>query len=242
VSKWERSELSRRQLLEAAGVTVGALVAGNVVDPSAGAAGAVPSAVEIPRQVKVGLTRVFPRDRWTGSVGGKPVSVVTNEPNSRSHAKGSFGGDALDVHWTVSPNSSHHCTTKLHGSFGAQAADLVGHFRLSPDFLFEHGHVHGTLGSRKVDVTAKPARATAHDPRPVRTRGTVGSVVIDLLFERSAQRTDHFSPVARLRGTVGGEKVHFEAAFGVDTLSVGGVWSGPTDVLALVVGSLLYFV
>ena len=76
----------------------------------------------------------------------------------------------------------------------------------------------------------------------MRTGGTIGSVVLDLLFVRAAQRTGHFSPVARLSGMADGKKVHLEATFGVDTLSVGGVWSGPSDVLALVLGSLLYFV
>lgn len=242
----EYAAVSRRRLLGAVGLALGAVASASVVgNPPAGATtdwawtGAGPL-------LEVGLTRVFPSSKWTGFVGGERVSVAVAEPSGRGRARGIFAREPIDLHWTVGPDSSRHCRAELQGTLGTRAgvesANLVGHFNLSSDLRLASGRVEGTLGRQRVQLSAEAVPpSSSSGSHAVRVRGSVGPTLLDLLFEHSASRPGAAQRSARLSGTIDREKVHLDVGFGVDTESVGGVWSGPVDVLAIALGTLLYF-
>jgi len=174
-----------------------------------------------------------------GTVGGKAASFRGSL--SGSTVKGSMLGTAFKAGITqrdqVPDGSNFVTTTKLSGVAGGVPTGLLGTFTVGSNFLFEYGAVTGKTAGKSVKVFALPNK-NFDTSSAVTVAGQFGdtpfSLVADIpVGERGA-----------ITGTIGAKAVHFALtpSSGTNqTTRITGRYSGPLDLLALIVGAATYF-
>jgi hypothetical protein len=178
----------------------------------------------------------------SGSVGGRRANMTGSYFGST--ITGSLHGVTLKAQLAEKDQSPHGSgfvtTTRLTGTMGGQATSLVGLFTTDARFLFEHGTVTGTHAGKKVRVSLTPNASFDSVGYAANVKGTFGSTKLALVANLpGAQR-------GTVTGSVGGKKIHLTrtstgTSAGVPSTRLTGTYSGPVDLLALLLGTISYF-
>ena len=141
----------------------------------------------------------------------------------------------------VQTASGYLTTTHLETTVGSGFSSLVGEFSLNPDHSLRSGAISGGANGRGAAVGVDPAPDTTSGDS-VTINGMYGSTRVALTA--GVPSGSPFTVV----GTIDGRKVHFDVTpghvapgQGFPTLRVTGNYSGPADLLALIIGSIAYF-
>jgi hypothetical protein len=176
----------------------------------------------------------------TGTVDGKPATFTG------SVFGGFVSGSALGVpvkgtiakRDQVPDGSNFVTTTKVAGSVGTVSTTLLGTFTIGSNYLFEHGTVTGQSANEPVQVHVVPNHH-ADTSSAVTVTGKFGGAKVTL---------DAVIPVGQrgsISGTVDSKKVHFDVtpskAGDGQPVHLAGHFSGPSNLLALIVGAVSYF-
>ena len=188
----------------------------------------------------------------TGTVAGlkgtATGSLYGSSPGQPSSIKGTFGGLALSALVSQQdqvPNSTGLLTTtKLAGSLGSAVSSLLGQFQLDGDAIFQKGSVAGTTRGRPVSVAASPDSSSGSVGSAATVSGDFGGVPFSLVANL-AQSGPGGEP-GTVSGSVGHKRIDLEihptnlkGDFSI--LRLTGTYSGPSDLLAIIVGVVTYF-
>jgi hypothetical protein len=177
-----------------------------------------------------------------GRVRQQPGRSTFDGPSGTSTVRGSVAGVALTAlvaqQDRVARPSGYATTTNLTGSVGRALTSLVGAFDLDAGNLFRQGTITGADQGRIFRARAQPNLV-----------GGIGSAA-DLSGTIEATPFALFAnlPVDRLgtgTATIGGHRDHFEMSpttqhGNFPTVRLTGDYSGPIDLLALIVGAIAY--
>jgi hypothetical protein len=188
-------------------------------------------------------------DMWGGSLSRRMfiarglVATSAINPNDPSFIAGTVAGRALTALLAqqdqVARPGSYTTTTKLTGSVGKALTSPVGAFDLDSGYLFRQGTITGTDQGKSVRGKAQPNLG----------RGIGNAADVSGTFGATP-----FAPFANLpvdhpgtvTGTIGGHRDHFEVSpttqhWNFPIVRLTGDHSGPTDLLALIVGAIACF-
>lgn len=183
----------------------------------------------------------------TGTVGGLRTgaagSLYGTVPGQPSRINGTFGGLTLSALLSqqdqVPSDTGLLTTTKLSGSVGSSFSSLLGQFTLDADALFNHGNITGTTQGMKVAATARPNSAFG-STSAVDVSGNFGGVPFSLVANLPVGGS------GTVRGNISSKSIRLDVhptnergAFSIIRLT--GTYSGPTDILAIIVGTIAYF-
>jgi hypothetical protein len=177
----------------------------------------------------------------SGTVGGRRSDMTGSFFGST--ISGSLHGVAVDAHLAekdqVPHGSGFVTTTGLSGTVGGVATALSGVFDIDATFLFQHGRVTGTHHGHKVNVRVTP-NTTFDDTSAVDVKGTFGTTKLSLVANLPV---GHRGTVT---GSVGGKKIHLNltptgANGSAAVTRLSGRYSGPVDLLALLLGAISFF-
>ncbi len=174
-----------------------------------------------------------------GTVAGTEVQLRVAAPSHHGSASGTFSGSEVAATWDLDDNSSSHPEPggSLAGHFGDEAVSVRGRFHLDPGFFFDRAHITGALGARPVELDVTAAEGGLGSTNTVVIDGTVGETAFDLSAALSGDLTR-----AKVRGTVGDRPVRLDASkVEPATVRIVGAYEGPSALLAVIVGSLVYF-
>ncbi len=174
-----------------------------------------------------------------GSIAGRPA-IFKGSPYG-GVVNGSMLGTSIEgaiaQRDQVPQGEDYVTTTKVSGSLGTTPTDLLGTFTVDSNFLFKNGLVTGKTARKPVKVLALP-----HKDFDTSSAVTVGGDFGDTKFSLVA-----VIPVGgrgSISGMVSSKSVHLDITpLEADQLSIRltGNYSGPTDLLALLVGAVSYF-
>ena len=183
----------------------------------------------------------------TGTVNGKPVhakgSLYGTPHGGPATVTGSLSGHPLAAiltrHDQVPRGSGYVTTARLTASVGDTALVASGAFRLDANYLFVNGDITGTDRGLTIEVTAGPRSSSDGTGYAAKLQGEFGGVRVAIvatshpidLDRSSGQRAPTASTCTSMRiaGPRGSSRIT-------------GTYSGPTELLALIVGSIAYFV
>jgi hypothetical protein len=137
----------------------------------------------------------------------------------------------------VPHGSDYLTTTHVSGSFGSVPTKLLGNFSLDSSYLFKKGTVTGRTGQKSVEVVALP-HADPETSSAVTVAGRFGATTFSLVA---------ILPVGgrgSISGSVASKAVHLDVTpleSDLLTIRFTGTYSGPSDLLALIVGAVSYF-
>jgi hypothetical protein len=178
----------------------------------------------------------------SGTVGGRTSHMTGSYFGSSIN--GSLDGAALDAQLAekdqTPQGSGFVTTTHLTGGMGGYATTLLGVFDLDAHYLFQRGLVTGTRHGHKVHVRATPNSGFGSVGAAADVKGTFGTTPFSLVANLP---TGHRGTVT---GTVGGRKIHLVrtqtgTSGGAPSTRLTGTYSGPADLLALLLGAVSYF-
>lgn len=175
----------------------------------------------------------------TGSIGG--TSAVFRGSPFGGQVKGSMLGTSLEGAISqrdqVPQGSNYVTTTKVSGAVGKGPTTLLGTFTVGSNYFFEYGTITGETLGQPVKVFALPNK-NFDTTSAVTVAGQFGVTKFSLVA---------VIPVGgrgSLSGTVASKAVHFELApvkGRAQSIRLTGKYSGPRDLLALIVGAVSYF-
>ena len=173
----------------------------------------------------------------TGSQDGKRVDVTALIPRGSGHASGTFAAQPVDAHWNIAHNGSPDQTVlpaTVVGTLAGVAASLSGIFDLGSSFLFQSGTLKGTAGGSPVQ--ARAMNAPGESTSSVSVEGDFAGTPFSLYGTISGDLTSGY-----VKGTVAGKAFNVAASSRSQVVDVTGSYVGPPDLLALIVGALIYF-
>jgi hypothetical protein len=170
-------------------------------------------------------------------------SLYGTVPGQPSSIKGTFGGLALSALLSqqdqVPSGTGLLTTTKLSGSVGPAVSSLLGQFTLDTGALFKQGTITGTTQGMNVAATATP-NSTFGSTNAADLSGNFGGVPFALVANLP------LGGRGTVRGTVSLKSIRLDVHptnergdFSIIRLT--GTYSGPTDLLAIIVGTIAYF-
>jgi hypothetical protein len=175
-----------------------------------------------------------------GSIGGKSA-VFKGSPYGGGVVKASMVGTSAKAGIAqkdqIPQGSNYVTTTQVSGSFGSTPIKLNGVFSIGSNFLFEYGSVTGEAARKPVKVSVLPLKDAT----------TSSAVTVAGEFGETKFSLKAIIPVGgrgSLSGTVAAKSVHLDIdPLESDQLSIrlAGKYSGPSDLLALIVGAVSYF-
>jgi hypothetical protein len=239
----DRGRFSRRVLMGQS-LVVGA--AASLIESDAALAPAA-AAVTAPTNLRAAAVKLVINPAAptpvTGTVGGR-----------RSRAAGTFFGSTIvgSLHGTtftaklaqkdqVQHGTGYVTTTHLTGTMGGRATSLQGVFNLDSQFAFENGLITGTHAGQTVSVQATPNASFHSTGSAANVKGTFGVTPFSLVANLPLGQR------GTVTGTVGGQKIRLTltpkrtAPGKTPTTRLAGTYSGPVDLLALLVGTVAYF-
>ena len=169
------------------------------------------------------------------------VDLAIN-PNDPSFIAGTVGGRALTAllaqQGQVVRPGSYTTTTKLTGSVGKALTSPVGAFELDSGYLIRQGTITRTDQGKSVRGRAQPNLVRGIG-NAADVSGTFGATPFALFANLPV---DHPGTVT---GTIGGHRDHFEVSpttqhWNFPIVRLTGDYSGPIDLLALIVGAIAY--
>jgi hypothetical protein len=158
------------------------------------------------------------------------------EFNSRSTGiTGAVAGESTEVRLQTGDNSSSTLVpASLKGSFEKQPVSLLGDFQLAPSYLFESGSISGNVGRDQIRAQVAPAPGSSSSS--VQVSGSYGPTTILLHAEIAGDLSS-----GTVQCITGGSPVHLVAKQSRGAHRIVGTYAGPPGLLALITGSLVYF-
>ena len=221
--------LTRRAALAAGGGLVAAFLAG-CSSPSHGSDGIDSGGSGI----AMSYTNSSP---LTGFQDGKRTDVTAPMPQGSGHASGTFAAEPVDARWNISYNGTSDQTVvpaTVAGMLAGVAASLSGTFNLAPNFLFESGTITGMAGGPS--VSAEAARAPGASTSSVNVHGDFAGTPFSLYGTLAGDLSSGY-----VQGTAAGQAFKVSASRQSQKVDLRGNYSGPSNLLALIIGTLLYF-
>ena len=177
-----------------------------------------------------------------GTMVGHSVELAMQVPHSHAGATGTLAGDEVTVTWVVADNSETHpdLTATMTGTFAGQPVRLKGVFHLGTSYFLDHADIEGTVAGQKLTARIVPASGGFSTSSTVAADGTLGAAEFGLYGAVNSSLTR-----AVVAGTVEGHSVRVSLEVRRNrarSVSIRGTWQGPLPLLALAVGSALYFV
>jgi hypothetical protein len=172
-----------------------------------------------------------------GHVGGSDVQLL-GQWGHQGSLEGAWAGEALTVSWRVEASGvSRAPAGELTGRFGERDVELRSSFQLSERWLFEAGEVSGNVGSDELQAKLAPATGGLGGHAVV-AEGTLGAIEFEVFISLSGGHSR-----AAVRGTVAGHPARLDGEHldGNGAVHLAGEYSGPAELLALVVSALFYF-
>jgi hypothetical protein len=228
--------LGRRSILTKAMIVAGAVVAGSSSDAFATTEYMDNSESLDLNNAHVDLTIDSTKSSFAiGSIGGKSA-VFKGSPYGGGVVKASLVGTSAKAGIAqkdqIPQRSNYVTTTQVSGSFGSTPVKLDGMFTVGSNFLFKYGSVTGKAASKPVKVSVLPLK-NATSSSAVTVAGEFGGTKFSLMA---------IIPVGgrgSVSGRVAAKSVHLDILpLESDQLSIrlAGKYSGPSDLLALIVG------
>jgi hypothetical protein len=176
----------------------------------------------------------FAKSVLSGSIGKRKMKLVF--PTSSAPISGTVAGEPTKVQLQTADNSSSGpvVPASLSGTLGKGPVSVVGAFTLAPSFLFESGSVSGNVGRNGIRVNVTPA--SGESSSSVNVSGTYGDTALSLFATVAGDLSSGL-----IRGYVGKMAVHLVAKQSRGAHRITGTYGGPPELLALTVGSLIYF-
>jgi hypothetical protein len=150
--------------------------------------------------------------RLTGSQDGKRTDVTAPMPQGSGHASGTFAAEPVDAHWTIAYNASANQTVLP-------------------------ATVAGTLAGVATSLSGIFNLA----PNFLFQSGTITGTADGSSVSAQAETLTGDLSSGYVQGTVAGKPFKVTASTRSQTIRLTGNYSGPSDLLALIVGVLLYF-
>jgi hypothetical protein len=221
--------MSRRAALLAGGGLIAALLGGCSSSPQ-GSSGSTNG----DSGVEMSFTNMR---RLTGSQDGKRTDVTAPMPQRSGHASGTFAAEPVDAHWTIAYNASANQTVlpaTVAGTLAGVATSLSGIFNLAPNFLFQSGTITGSADGSSVSAQAEstPGESTSS----VNVHGEFAGTPFSLYGTLTGDLSSGY-----VQGTVAGKPFKVTASTRSQAIRLTGNYNGPSDLLAIIVGVLLYF-
>jgi hypothetical protein len=217
---------------------------------------------DVPAGQQLSLTYDHDSSRLAGSLG---VQTLEWDLERHGHtARGRIGELRFEADWTRGNNyvprpggrmptpdyvsDFPNIPADLAGSFAGVDVELHGVFHLDPGYRFERGVILGRIGAVHLEATVLAASGGLSDSRTVAVEGTYGTVPFEVYATIDAGMSKGL-----VRGSVGEATVHLDltrpplphprAPMGYPgpTVQIAGSYSGPPELLAIIVGSLLRF-
>jgi hypothetical protein len=158
-------------------------------------------------------------------------------PQSSGHASGNYASEPVDIQWVVSYNGSSDQTVipaSLHGVVAGEDVSLTGQFQHASNFLFQSGSVSGSFGGSAVE--AQVTNAPGESSSSVNVHGSFAGTPFSLYATLAGDLTSGY-----VQGTIGGKAFKVNADVRAKVVEVTGTFAGPPALLAIILGSLLYF-
>ena len=183
----------------------------------------------------------------TGTVNGMPVkaqgSVYGPANGGPATVTGSLAGHPLQAILTrrdqVPIASGYETTARLTASVGNSAVVASGKFRLDANYLFVNGNITGADRGLWIDVTAGPHSSSGDIGYGAKLQGEFGEVPVQLAADLDPTRP------GSVVGSCGSQRVdlrvHPDPA-GTTATRLVGTYGGPAELLALIVGAVVYFI
>ena len=173
----------------------------------------------------------------SGSALGHTVQVSVPLPRGTGQASGSYFDDPVSLSWNIAYNGTAGQTlfpATLNGRVAELPLSLSGEFQHASDFLFQSGSVSGSAGSSTVRVELSSAQGESTSS--INAQGSFAGTPFSLYATLSGDLTSGY-----IEGTVAGTAFRLDAAIKSKVVHITGTYSGPPALLALMVGSLLFF-
>ena len=216
--------LTRRRFLAFSGV-LGVIVTSDI-ERSASA-----EAPSKPGPEPVSLT--YSRSRLKGTFGKQLINLNFN--SSSAGITGTVASESTSVRLQTGDNSvSTRVPATLKGSFDKDPVSLLGDFQLAQSYLFESGSVSGDVGGDQIRARVVPAAGSSSSS--VEVTGSYGPTAIQLHAEIAGDLSRGI-----VQGTVGDASIRLVAKQSRGAHRIVGTYAGPPGLLALIAGSLVYF-
>ena len=240
--------LSRRMLMAQAVVATSAVVLA-ACGGSSGGSGASTDISQTGNVENAGFDLVINPNRSllvSGTLDGKPVAANGSLfSGGTAVINGSLAGLDVIAHLTQSDQipsaGGYQTTSKLIASVGKAITNLEGVFKLDSGFGFESGDITGLNQGKNVRATTTPLPGTGVG-NGAKISGNFGTTQFALSGVIPGTLPGN------VVGTINSRQVHFEVTNSPPTrnanfrpLRVTGTYSGPVDLMALVLGVIAYF-
>jgi len=159
-------------------------------------------------------------------------------PQGLGDASGTFATEPVDARWSIVYHGLSDMSMvagTVAGTLAGVVASLSGTFKLAPDFLFESGTITGMAGGSPVQAHA--TNAPGESSSSVNVQGDYAGSPFSLYGTLSGDLSSGY-----VQGTVAGKPFKVSASGSSQIVDLTGNYSGPPDLLALIVGALLYFI
>ena len=176
-----------------------------------------------------------------GTVAGTAVRLTGRVGSYRGPLKGTWGDVKLAANWRLGDNSAAPAGPLpgiITGNFGDSPFKLKGYFQRGSHYLFEQAEIIGDLCGQLLRVEVSAAEGGLGSTGTVVAEGTLGEETFELFAALSGDLTR-----AVVRGSFGGRPVSLDVTRNRPAAArIVGHYAGPPALLALMVGTVVYFV
>jgi Clp amino terminal domain, pathogenicity island component len=188
----------------------------------------------------VNVDLIYRSEQLSGMVGEAAVDLFLNVPRHVGEAKGDFAGHELAVQWVLGNNYYDHpdVAGTVAGTFAGRDFTLTGTFHLDLNYAIERARIHGGIGGEPITAQLNVAVGGLSTTRTVAIDGTFAGTGLSILATISGDLTR-----GHIRGDVDGHDLLLDAIKDQEdqTTTIKGTYGGPPALLALTVGTFLYF-
>jgi hypothetical protein len=200
-----------------------------------------PSEGAIPDDDLIKVDLVHKEQQLTGVVGEEPIDLLLDVPCHAGEVRGNFAGHDLVASWQLGDNYYEHpdVSGTASGTFAGQAFELLGVFHLDSNYAIEAAEISGEIGGEPIAVNLQPATGGLSPTRTVAIDGTFAGTEFSIFSTISGDLTS-----GHVRGVVDGHALRLDASKEQKdgSVRVTGTYGGPPAILALAVGTFLYFI
>jgi hypothetical protein len=175
-----------------------------------------------------------------GTVAGTEVRLTGRVGSHRGPLQGTWGAQALRANWRLGDNSRTPAGPLpgiIAGHFGDSRFKLKGYFQRSPQYFFEQAEIIGDLCGQALRVEVSAAEGGLGSTSTVVAEGTLGEETFELFAALSGDLTR-----AVVRGSFAERPVSLDVTHNKPVaVRIVGDYIGPLPLVALMVGTVLYF-
>jgi len=177
----------------------------------------------------------YAQGRLVGTYNGNRVDIELDGPAHRARVSGIFAGLPMSVNWRLGGSSSQHHST-LHGRFADSTLTLTGEFHINGSIV-QSASLSGRFAGVPIEAVIEAADGGLSDYRTVAIDGDFAGTRF-ALFATIGHMTGNI-----VAGTIDNIPVRVDAKVQAPEgpTNFTGSYHGPEALLALIVGTLLFF-